>query len=120
MPKAQDNDPVKKEIFVQFFWPRDHACHGRLFPLYYTASNLSREKLYKNQKVWTPEFVHFAMLTFGVGCGILSLSRGEAIRKGQRSQRVRFSKKSKKPLDKPLKMWYNVRAVKGKSPQGTP
>jgi hypothetical protein len=49
------------------------------FPLYHTASNLSREKLYKNQKVWTPEFVHFAMLTFGVGCGILSLSRGRAV-----------------------------------------
>jgi hypothetical protein len=47
------------------------------------------------------------MLTFGVGCGILSLSRGEAIRKGQRSQRARSSKKSKKPLDKPPDLCYN-------------
>jgi hypothetical protein len=29
---------------------------------------------------------------------------------------LRLSKKCKKPLDKPLKMWYNVRAVKREAP----
>ena len=32
----------------------------------------------------------------------------------------KISEISEKPLDKPLKMWYNVRAVERKSSQGTP
>lgn len=60
------------------FQRRAHGRWARNFPLYHTASNLSRKKLHKKQKIFFPEFVHSALLTSKGGCGILSLSRGNA------------------------------------------
>lgn len=61
-----------------FFQRRAHGRWARNFPLYHPANNLSREKLHKKQRIFFPEFVHSALLTFGVGCGIIIMSRGNA------------------------------------------
>ena len=34
------------------------------FPVYHMSRNLSREKLHKNKKFFSPEFMQFYLLTF--------------------------------------------------------
>ncbi len=49
-------------------------------------------------------------MTFGSICGIILLSVGERL---QDLNRKKISKIFEKPLDKSLKMWYNI-SVKGR------
>ena len=46
------------------------------FPLYHTFNNLSSKILHKITQIISPEIVHYSILYFEGGCGILSLSRG--------------------------------------------
>ena len=94
-----------KGAFPLNFSMRRPRMPGASFPLYHNPANLSREQLYKNQIIIYPVFVHFAMLTFGVGCGILSLSRGRENRKRYRPMGILMAleKKCKNPLTNPLK-----------------
>ena len=44
-------------IFILYFRPRGHDCHGREFLLYHTPANLSREKLKKNKIIILPKTI---------------------------------------------------------------
>ena len=60
-----------------FFQRRAHSRWTRNFPLYYTASNLSREKLHQITQIFYPEIVHYSILQSASGCGIIMVSRGD-------------------------------------------
>ncbi|MGN1158096.1 MAG: hypothetical protein ACI4TK_18145 [Agathobacter sp.] len=64
--------------------------------------------MYKKQKIFFPEFVYSALLTFGAGCGIIMVSRGDGNHFRVAVVQVNeIKKKCKKPLDKLPNLCYN-------------
>jgi hypothetical protein len=67
-------DKIQK---MWYNWPALHKRSGPEIPLYHSPSNLSIGKIDKYLGLFFPVFVQHYLLTFGMVCGILMVSRGE-------------------------------------------